>query len=294
MKNKILIIDDDSDFVEAISLILSANGYEPIKALSGEEGFNKAKHESPDLILLDMMMAYKDEGAEIARSLSQDISLKNIPVILVTGMRKDEYLDSKPKMGELPVKAVIDKPVDPEVLLKNIRTYMQSSGDEHRKMVDEVTKIANRWKDKEGNLVMILHDIQDHYGFVPRQISFELSRLLDVPMARIYEVITFYNYFKLKAPGKYIISVCMGTACYLKGAPQILRELRSLLGVEEGGTSKDGLFHLQVVRCLGCCGLAPVIMINGKVHGKLTKESVKGIIDQYASKEKQENGQAYL
>jgi len=190
----------------------------------------------------------------------------------------------------LPVKAIIDKPVDPEVLLKNIRTYMQSSGDEHRKMVDEVTKIANRWKDKEGNLVMILHDIQGHYGFVPRQISFELSRLLDVPLARIYEVITFYNYFKLKAPGKYIISVCMGTACYLKGAPQILRELRSLLGVEEGGTSKDGLFHLQVVRCLGCCGLAPVIMINGKVHGKLTKESVKEIIDQYASKEKQENG----
>ncbi|MBM3243243.1 MAG: response regulator [Candidatus Omnitrophica bacterium] len=290
MKNKILIIDDDSDFVEAISLILSANGYEPIKALSGEEGFNKAKHESPDLILLDMIMAYKDEGAEIARALSQDISLKNTPVILVTGLRKDEGLDPKSKMGELPVKAIIDKPVDPEVLLKNIRTYMQSSGDEHRKMVDEVTKIANRWKDKEGNLVMILHDIQGHYGFVPRQISFELSRLLDVPLARIYEVITFYNYFKLKAPGKYIISVCMGTACYLKGAPQILRELRSLLGVEEGGTSKDGLFHLQVVRCLGCCGLAPVIMINGKVHGKLTKESVKEIIDQYASKEKQENG----
>jgi NADH-quinone oxidoreductase subunit E len=290
MKNKILVIDDDLDFVEAISLVLSANGYEPIKASGGREGFNKAKQESPDLILLDMMMAYKDEGAEIAKALSQDISLKNTPVLLVTGIRKEEDPDSKFKMGDLPVKAVIDKPVDPEVLLKNIRTYMLNIGDEHRKMVDEVTKIVNRWRNKEGNLVMVLHDIQDHYGFVPRQISFELSRLLDVPMARIYEVITFYNFFKLKAPGKYIISVCMGTACYLKGAPQILRELRRLLGVEEGGTSKDGLFHLQVVRCLGCCGLAPVIMVNGKVHGKLNKEDIKDIINQYANKEKQING----
>lgn len=287
MKNKILIIDDDVDFVEAISVILSANGYEPLKAFSGQEGFHKAKQESPDLILLDMMMAYKEEGAEIAKSLSQDVSMKNIPVVLVTGVRKDVELDLelKTKTGTLPVKAIIEKPVSPEVLLKTVRTYMVNTGDEHRKMVDEITKLVNRWKNKQGNLVMILHEIQNRYGYVPRQISFELSRLLGVPVARIYEVITFYNFFKLKAPGKNIISVCMGTACYLKGAPLLLKELKDLLSIQEGETTKDGLFHLQVVRCLGCCGLAPVLMINGKIYGKVTKDGVKDIINQYAKKE---------
>lgn len=151
-------------------------------------------------------------------------------------------------------------------------------------MVQNTTKIselAEKWRDKKGSLIMVLHEIQNHYGYVPRDVSLELSKVLDIPLARIYEVITFYNYFKLEPPGKYTIAVCLGTACYLKGSPEIVDEVKTLLDIQEGGTTKDGLFHLDVVRCLGCCGLAPVMMINGQIYGKVKRNEVMGILSKY-------------
>lgn len=152
---------------------------------------------------------------------------------------------------------------------------------EDKTIPHEIKDLVEKWKDKEGNLIMILHEIQNHHGFVPRELSLELSKILDVPLARIYEVITFYNYFKLSPPGKHRVSVCMGTACYLKGAPALLQEIKNLLNVEEGKTTKDGLFYLDVVRCLGCCGLAPVIMIDDKVYGKVKKSELMDILSKY-------------
>ncbi|MBD3246981.1 MAG: NAD(P)H-dependent oxidoreductase subunit E [Candidatus Omnitrophica bacterium] len=189
----------------------------------------------------------------------------------------------------LPVKAIVEKPVRPDALLKLIRTYIVQTGESHRRVVQQIQTLVERWRDKPGNLVMILHEIQNHYGYVPRGISFELSRLLGIPLARIYEVITFYNFFKLDEPGKYVISVCMGTACYLKGAPQVLEELKKVLSVGEGQTTADGLFHLQVVRCLGCCGLAPVITVNEKVFPKVRKNQVMDIVSQFVKKEHAQN-----
>ena len=153
------------------------------------------------------------------------------------------------------------------------------------KLSQDIKKVVEKWQDKKGSLVMILHEIQNTYGYVPRETSLELSKYLDVPLAQIYEVITFYNYFKLEKPGAHRISVCMGTACYLKGAPVILQELKELLDVEEGHNTKDGLFALDVVRCLGCCGLAPVMMIDGKVYGKVKKEEIMNILSEYGKEE---------
>lgn len=144
-----------------------------------------------------------------------------------------------------------------------------------------ISAIAEKWRDKKGSLIMILHEIQNHYGYVPRDVSLQLSQSLDIPLARIYEVITFYNYFKLDPPGKYTISVCLGTACYLKGAPEIVDEIKNLLNIEEGQTTPDGHFHLDVVRCLGCCGLAPVMMVNGQIHGKVKRSEVVEILSKY-------------
>jgi NADH:ubiquinone oxidoreductase subunit E len=108
-----------------------------------------------------------------------------------------------------------------------------------------------------------------------------LSNVIDVPLARIYEVITFYNYFKLNPPGKFTISVCLGTACYLKGAPDIISEIKERLDIDIGQTTADGMFHLDAVRCLGCCGLAPVLSVNGEIHGKVKKAQVVEILARY-------------
>jgi NADH-quinone oxidoreductase subunit E len=146
----------------------------------------------------------------------------------------------------------------------------------------DVKIVVERWKNREGNLIMVLHDIQDRYGYVPREASLEISRQTDQPLARIYEVLTFYNYFKLTPPGKFNISVCLGTACYLKGAPTLIDEFCHLLHVKEGETTKDGLFHLQIVRCLGCCGLAPVITVANKVYSAVKRTEVADIIAEHS------------
>lgn len=145
----------------------------------------------------------------------------------------------------------------------------------------EIESLVRKWEGVEGNLIMVLHGIQNRYGYIPRQVSFELQELMGVPLARIYEVITFYNFFKLESPGKHKISVCMGTACYLKGGEEILNELRNILHIEPGQTTRDGMFTIEPVRCIGCCGLAPVIMVDGKVYGKLKKDQVADIIAGY-------------
>ena len=142
------------------------------------------------------------------------------------------------------------------------------------KTEDDVAVIAKRWKTKRGSLIMALHALQDRYGYVPRDAAMQLGEQMDVPLARIYEVLTFYNYFRLKSPGKTVVSVCLGTACYLKGAPQLLDEASRHLGIAAGQTSDDGEYHLQVVRCVGCCGLAPVATVNELLLAKVTPETL--------------------
>ena len=159
---------------------------------------------------------------------------------------------------------------------------MQKTAKNRREVLSELDSVTAKWKDKKGNLIMILHEIQNHYGYSPRGISFELSRLLKTPLARIYEVLTFYNYFKIEPPGKHLVSVCMGTACYLKGGKELLSELKEILNIEQGQTTEDGIFQLQVVRCLGCCGLAPVVMIDENIHGNIKPGEIAGILAGYS------------
>ena len=158
-------------------------------------------------------------------------------------------------------------------------------------MENKLKKLIQKWENRRGNLIMIFHEIQNEYGYVPRDISLKLSEMLDVPLARIYEVLTFYNYFNLNKPGKHTISICMGTACYLKGAGAVLKEFRDILNIEEGQSTEDGNFYLTTVRCLGCCGLAPVVTVDGKVYGKVDKSKIADIISEYTgSREKSKNG----
>lgn len=141
----------------------------------------------------------------------------------------------------------------------------------------------DKWKDKPGKEIMILHKIQEIYGYVPRKIAMEVSVQLDIPLAKIYGIITFYHLFKLKQPGKNMISVCMGTACYLKGGNDIIQEIESILGVAVNNTSDDGLYSLEIVRCVGCCGLAPVMVINGKTYGNVQKAELPKILGEYSN-----------
>ena len=149
------------------------------------------------------------------------------------------------------------------------------------KMTPEISAFIEEWKSKPGNLIMVLHQVQQTYGYIPRNIAIEISERLSVPLAKIYGVVTFYNFFQLEKAGKYKIQVCLGTACYIRGGDDLLKALEKELGIGLNSTTPDGLFSIEAVRCLGCCGLAPVIVVNGNVHGRLTAKDVPAIIEQY-------------
>ena len=128
---------------------------------------------------------------------------------------------------------------------------------------------------------MILHKIQETFGFISRESADKLSQLTGISLARIYGVITFYHFFKTTKPGKNKISVCLGTACYLKGGQDLIEEARKILGLAPGGVTEDGLFSIDEVRCVGCCGLSPVLTVGNDTYGKLTSDMLPGIFDKY-------------
>ncbi|MCL2832687.1 MAG: NAD(P)H-dependent oxidoreductase subunit E [Treponema sp.] len=148
----------------------------------------------------------------------------------------------------------------------------------------ELNTFIDEWKSKPGSLIMILHKTQETFGYISREVAEQLSVQIGIPLARIYGVITFYHFFKTTKPGKHRISVCLGTACYLKGGNDLIEEARSILGLSEGGVTPDGMFSIDPVRCIGCCGLAPVMTVGNETYGKLTKDMLPEIIAKYQNK----------
>ena len=128
---------------------------------------------------------------------------------------------------------------------------------------------------------MMLSDIQKEYGYIPLEVQELVSERTGISVAEIYGVVTFYSFFSLKPKGKYIIGCCLGTACYVKGAQQVIDKFSEIIGVKPGETSDDGLFTLDALRCIGACGIAPAVSINGKVYPKLSVDAVPGIVEEY-------------
>lgn len=141
--------------------------------------------------------------------------------------------------------------------------------------------IIEKYKDEETPLMMILSEIQNEYGYIPIEVQELVSERTGIPVAEIYGVVTFYSFFSLTPKGKYVIGVCLGTACYVKGSQQIIDKFSDELGIKPGETTTDGLFTLSALRCIGACGIAPALSVNGKVYPKLTVSDVSKIINEY-------------
>lgn len=144
----------------------------------------------------------------------------------------------------------------------------------------QIISIIDRYKDERTPLMMILSDIQKEYGYIPLDVQELVSAKTGIPVAEIYGVVTFYAFFSLKPKGKYVVGCCLGTACYVKGAQQVIDKFCELLGVASGETTEDGLFTISALRCIGACGIAPAVSINGKVYPKVSVDQVQGIINE--------------
>ena len=147
--------------------------------------------------------------------------------------------------------------------------------------VKQIKEIISRYRDDRTPLMMILSDIQKEYGYIPLDVQELVSEETGIPVAEIYGVVTFYSFFSLNPKGKYVIGVCLGTACYVKGGQQIIDKFSELLGIKPGETTEDGLFTLSALRCIGACSIAPAVNINGKVYPKMTVGKVQELVEEY-------------
>lgn len=147
--------------------------------------------------------------------------------------------------------------------------------------VQELKDLCNKFDNEPGELINVLHGAQQMFGYLPAEVQEIVADNMNVSVAHVYGVVTFYSFFTMLPKGKHPISICMGTACYVRGGEKVLDEFKRRLDLKVGDTTPDGKFSLSCLRCVGACGLAPVVTIGERVYGRVSPEDVKGILDEY-------------
>lgn len=145
----------------------------------------------------------------------------------------------------------------------------------------ELETFINSLDTKKGSLISVLHKAQGIFGYLPREVQEFVADQLNESLANVYGVVSFYSYFTMVPKGEHAVAVCMGTACYVRGADKVLNEFQKQLGIKSGETSVDGKFSIDALRCVGACGIAPVVLVGEKVYKKVEPNEVKGIIEEY-------------
>lgn len=145
----------------------------------------------------------------------------------------------------------------------------------------KIKEICAAFNNAPGELINVLHKVQEHFGYLPAEIQEIVASELGISVAKVYGVVTFYSFFTMLPKGKHPISICTGTACYVRGAEKVLEEFKKELGIKVGETTADGKFSLNCLRCVGACGLAPVVMVGDKTYGRVAPEEVKNILNEY-------------
>ncbi len=146
---------------------------------------------------------------------------------------------------------------------------------------ERLTEILGKYEADQSTIIAVLQDVQQEFGYLPKDAIHTVSTEMNIPLSRVLSLATFFNAFSLKPKGKHPINVCMGTACHVRGAQLILEKLERELEIKSGNTTQDGNFSVEEVRCVGCCGLAPVIMVGDEFHGKLSQTKVPGVLKKY-------------
>lgn len=146
----------------------------------------------------------------------------------------------------------------------------------------ELEEFVNSIKDKKGALISVLHKAQEIFGYLPEEVQSFVAEQLGLSLAKVYGVVSFYSFFTMTPKGKHPVAVCMGTACYVRGADKVLKDFENELGIKAGETTQDGLFSIDALRCVGACGLAPVVLIGEDVYGRDEAKDVKGLIKKYS------------
>lgn len=284
MKANILVVDDEPVVLKSCERILSPEGFNVLTAERANDAIDILKRDSIDLVITDLKMPEMD-GVEFIRHIRE--IKPDIGVVVITGYPSQESLK---ETLSLKILDYLPKPFSPALLLDVTIRAIDAKKAVQKEVPQEETiefiaekleDIIKKYRNKPGSLIPVLQEAQEAIGYLPPVVQRYIAKGLNIPVSEVHGVVSFYSFFSMKPKGKHNVRVCLGTACYVKGAEEILRKFKEKLNVDVGEVTRDRLFSLESVRCLGACGLAPVVVVDKETFGAVSQAKVDEILAHY-------------
>lgn len=286
MAAKILVVDDEIIVIKSAERVLRSEGYDVEGVLSGREAMLKLEQNNYDLVLTDLKMPEVD-GITLIRWLRN--VKPSIGIVIITGYPSQETIKEALELGIIDY---VPKPFTPAVLSDVTQRALgwgkgEAEAEKPKKeefppaMLSELDRVVKEHKNKPGSLIPVLQRAQEIVGYLPPFIQKRIGKGLNISSAEVHSVVSFYSFFTMKPRGDHNIRVCLGTACYVRGIEGVLGKIKDSLKINIGDTTENKKFSLEGVRCLGACGLAPVMVVDQDTYGKMTPKKALEVISQY-------------
>jgi len=286
MTGTILIVDDEPVVIKSCERILAPEGFEVQGTTSVRDAMDTLKNGGVDLVITDLMMP-EMSGIDLIRWIRENNS--SVGIVVITGYPSQETIKDALAMEIIDY---LPKPFSPALLIditNKAMTFLKSKGEEEVKTEEqeveekaaELKQIIEKNRLIPGSLIPVLQQAQEIIGYLPPAVLKLIARGLNIPVSEVHGVVSFYSFFTMKPKGKHNVRVCLGTACYVKRANEILEKLKDYLGIAEGEITEDRIYSLETVRCLGACGLAPVVVVDHDTHGSVNPVKVSEIVQEY-------------
>jgi NADH:ubiquinone oxidoreductase subunit E len=283
---KILIVDDEPVVIKSGQRVLKSEGYEVEGALGGRDAIMKIEQNNYDLVFTDLKMPEVD-GITLIRWIKK--TKPSIGIVIITGYPSQDTIKEALELGIIDY---VPKPFTPAVLIdvteravqwaKGRKPREEKTADEFPPAMEaELERVIDDYRRKPGSLIPVLQRAQEIVGYLPPVAQKKISKGLNIPEAEVHSVVSFYSFFTMKPRGDHNIRVCLGTACYVRGIERVVSKIKDTLKIDIGETTADRKFSLEGVRCLGACGLAPVMVIDEETHGAMTQKKALEVIGQY-------------
>lgn len=282
----ILIVDDELVVIKSAERVLRSEGYSVEGALGGREAIMKIGQNDYDLVFTDLKMPEVD-GITLIRWIKK--MKPSIGIVIITGYPSQDTIKEALELGIIDY---VPKPFTPSVLLdvteRAVEWTRGRKPEEAKKteefppaMAAELDRVIAQLKKKPGSLIPVLQRAQEIVGYLPPMVQKRIAKGLNIPEAEVHSVVSFYSFFTMKPRGDHNIRVCLGTACYVKGIERVLKKIQDTLKIDVGETTEDRRFSIEAVRCLGACGLAPVMVIDQDTYGAMTPKKALEKISQF-------------
>ncbi len=284
---KILIVDDEKIVIKSCELILKAEGFKVDGVTGAREAISRMEKTDYDLVFTDLNMPEMD-GISLIRWMRQ--SKPDVGVVILTGYPSQETIKEALELGIIDY---VPKPFTPAVLLDVTQRAVEWVGKQDNaeekpvedefppSMLNEIDRVISEYRDRPGSSIPVLQRCQQIVGYLPPEVQKIVAKGLNISPAEIHSIVSFYSFFTMKPRGDHNIRVCLGTACYVKRVEEALKKIKDELKIDVGEVTEDKKFSLETVRCLGACGLAPVIVVDEETYGGVTPKKIKEVLDNY-------------